>query len=96
MHGHLNVKFNKKGWIETDQLITKKAVREVNHVRFLLSSMFLCKITQAFQMSTDEKKKNTDDLGIMALVLQTECLKTTLTKENKRQVNTPPSSMNTH
>jgi len=94
MHGHLNVKFNKQGWIETDQLITKKAVREVNHASFLLSSTFLYKITQAFQMSTD--KKNTDDSGIMAPVLQTECLKTTLKKENKRQVNTPPSSMNTH
>jgi hypothetical protein len=56
MHGHLNVKFNKQGWIETDQLITKTAVREVNHASFLLSSTFLCKITQAFQMSTDKKK----------------------------------------
>jgi hypothetical protein len=91
MNGHLNVKFNKQIWIEPDRLITQTAGREVNHASFLLSSTFLCNITQAIQMSID-KKKNTDDSGIIEPVLQTECLKTTLIKENKRQANTPPSS----
>jgi hypothetical protein len=91
MHGHMNVKFNKQVWIEPDQLITQTAVRDVNHAILLLSSTFLCMITQTIQMSTDQKK-NSNDLGIMEPVLQTECLKTTLIKENKRQANIPPSS----
>jgi hypothetical protein len=49
--------FNKQVGIKLDQQITKTAVREVNHASFHLSSTFLCKITQAIQMSTDQKKK---------------------------------------